>query len=260
MGGGYSLEHQKNFSRLLEALEVKVDRLQPIYHPVQFENIIIPDGSFSDGFTQEYRETIDRVRHFALKNQTPTASKKVYYFYGTSQTGEERLAEYFKSKGYEIVSPEKLTTDEQLNLLINADSFASTLGSCAHNSVFLRDNVEVILIPRAAKRLTGYQQILDQIHPINANYVDSSLSILETFNGPYCFIISRQLKKFFGDSFDGYEEDDFKTFLTYVKNSMSRGFTLNTTALQYYAPIYQDFLTQLGRREDLLQAYGITLT
>lgn len=242
-------------------MEVDVNRLQPIYRPVQFENIIIPDGSFwSDGFTAEYRETIERVKNFALKNQTPTPSKKVYYFYGTSQTGEERLAEYFKSKGYAIISPEKLTTDEQLNLLINAESFASTAGSCAHNSVFLREGTEAIFIPRAAKRVTVYQQTIDQVAGLNSIYIDSSLSMLQTFNGPYCFIISPHLKKFFGDDFNGYEDDDFKTFLTYITNSMNRGFKLNTDALKYYAPIYQDFMMQLSRRKDLLQAYKVTLT
>ena len=260
MGGGYLLDHQKNFKRLLEVAGVDTGRCQPVYHPVQFENIIIPDGSYTgDGFTAEYRETIDRVRNFALKNQTPTSSKKIYYFYGRAQFGEERLAEYYKSKGYEIISPERLTLDEQLNWLINAESFASTLGSCTHNSIFLRDNTEIISIPRAAKRFTGFQQRLEQVHPLNANYVDSSLSIFETFNGPYCFIISEQLKKFFGDNFDGYADDDFKIFLAYVKFSMSRGFKVNVQAMQYYAPIYQRFIEQLKQREDLLKAYGVTL-
>ena len=259
-GGVFSLENQRNFRRLLEILDIDLNRLQPIYHPVQYENIIMPDGSFAGGkFTTEYRETIDRIRNFATKNQKPTSSKKVYYFYGTAQTGEERIAEYFKSKGYEIISPEKLTTDEQLNWLINCESFASTLGSCSHNSVFLRDNTEVILIPRAANRFTGVQQVLDQMHSSNSIYIDSSISVFETFNGPYCFIISRQLKKFFGDEFESYSEDDFKTFLTYIRNAMSRGFKLNEQAIKYYTPIYYDFLNQLNQRKDLLQAYGINI-
>lgn len=241
-----------------------VNRLQAITQPVQFENIILPDESFfvaggEKNFTNEYRETIDRVRNFALKNQSPTSAKKIYFFYGSVQVGEERLAEYFRGKGYEIVSPEKLTLDEQLNLLINAESFASTLGSCSHNSIFLRDGAEAILIPRAANRLTAYQPTLDQIHPLNANYIDSSLSIFVSGNGPYCFIISEQLKKFFGEEFTGYTDDDFKNFLAYVKISMSRGFKLNSAAMQYYAPVYQKFIEQLRQRDDLLKAYGIVL-
>ena len=264
VGGVFTFEHQPNFKRLLEILEVDVDKFQPIYHPVQFENIILPDESFfvvddDRKFTNEYRETIERVKNFALKNQTPTSSKKIYYFYGKAQIGEERLAEYFRGKGYEIISPEKLTLEEQLNILINAESFASTLGSCAHNSVFLRECTETIFIPRAANRFTNYQQLIDQIADLNSNYVDSSLSIFETFNGPYCFIIGKQLKKFFGDEFDGYSEEDFKTFLAYIKNSASHGFKQKQDTMNYYGEELQYFLNQLRQREDLLKAYNVVL-
>lgn len=261
----YCIEEQKNFRRLLEISGVDIDRLQPIDRPTQFENIILPDESFfldNNGglrkFTDAYRETIDRVRNFALKNRTPSA-KKIFYFYGRLQFGEERLAEYFRGKGYEIISPESLTFDEQLNLLINAESFASTLGSSAHNSIFLRDDTEVILIPRAANRFTAYQPPIDQVHPLNVSYVDSSLSTFEINNGPYCYIISRQLKNFFGEKFDDYTDDDFKTFLEYAKLAVSNGLTFNAAG-DYYGEVLTDFLTQLKRREDLLAAYGVTLT
>lgn len=259
------LERMKNFRQTAELSGVDMNNLVPLERPVRFENVIMPDESFFTAetgrcFTAEYRETIERLKDFALKNRTPTSAKKIYYYYGRNQIGEERLAEYFHAKGYAIVQPEKLTIDEQLNLLINADSFASTLGSCAHNSVFLRKGTEAIFIPRAANRFTSYQQVIDQVADLNANYVDSSLSIFETLNDAYCFIISPQLKKFFGDAFDGYAEDDFKTFLTYIKNYAVRGFELNAQALPYYMPIYRDFAAQISRREDLLQAYKVTLT
>lgn len=262
-GGGYDLERQQNFRRLLEILDVDVDRLQPITHPTQFENIILPDESIfhDDGqikFTAEYRETIDRVRDFALKNQTPTSAKKVYYFHGTTQFGEERIAEYFRSKGYAIFSPEKLTLDEQLNLLINAESFASTLGSCSHNSIFLRDNTEVIFIPRAANRFTVYQSTLNQIYPLNLNYVDSTMSVFNELHDMFCYIISRQLKEFFGDEFTGYTDDDFKIFLTYTRHAMSRGRKVNPKEIAGYGAAFADFLAQLKQREDLTKAYGIT--
>ena len=225
----------QNFKRLIEILEIDVDKIQPITQPTQFENIILPDGSFysEDGeikFTNEYRETIERVKSFALKNRTPTSSKKIYFYYGRAQFGEERLAEYFRSKGYEVILPEKLTTDEQLNLLIKAESFASTLGSCAHYAIFLGNGTEAIFIPRSANRFTEYQQVIDQIANLNAIYIDSTLSIFEYGNRLYCFIISEQLKKFFGDKFDGYDEEDFKIFLGYTKTLMSRGFPRNEEA------------------------------
>lgn len=260
---GQPLEQQKNFRRLLEILKVDVDELQPITQPTRFENIILPDESifYVNGrrnFTDEYRETIDRIRSFALRNKTPTMLKKIYYFYGRNQFGEDRLAKYLQSKGFAAVLPERLTVDEQLNLLINAEVFASTVGSCSHNSLFLRDGIETIFIPRAANYIP-FQPILDQVHPINANYVDSSLSVFNINHDLFCFIISRQLKQFFGDRFEGYQEDDFKIFLQYVAYSMKIGRKVNSKQVKGYGVIYEDFLAQLGRRKDLLNAYGIVI-
>ena len=255
---------QKNFCRLLEILEVDVDKLQPIQHPTRFDKIILPDESYEShglirGFTNEYREMMNCVRTFALKNRTPTSSKKIYYFHGRrQQTGQERLAEYFKSKGYEIISPEKLTLDEQLNLLINCESFAATLGSCSHNSVFLRDGTETVFIPRCADRFWGYQRMMDGVNSQNANYIDSTLSIFGRIPfGPFCYIISEQLKCFFGDKFNGYEEEDFKIFLQHVKYSTDKGLIINPSAKEYYSEVFTDFMDQLKRRRDLIAVYDL---
>lgn len=255
----HSHEIPKNFRRLLEILEVDVDRLQPITQPTQYNNIILPDVSFDSYFTSQYRETIDFVREFALKNRMPTASKKIYYYYGKRTFGEERLAEYFKSKGYEIIRPETLTLDEQLNLLINCESFASPLGSVSHNSLFLPDDAETIFIPRATRRFTSHQPIINQVHPLNIKYIDSILSIFDgtQYLDHSCFVISPQLKRFFGDKWNGYEEDDFKTFLQYVKDSMGRGRNVNPTTKEYYAPILEDFMSQLKQHEDLIATYDM---
>ena len=253
---GSNLERQKNFRRLLEILEVDVDRLQPITQPTQFDKIILPDESIfmfdSRGirnFTAEYRETIDRVRHFALKHRTPTPFRKIYYYYGRKQFGEERIAKYFMSKGYAVVQPEFLTTDEQLNLLINADVFASTVGSCAHNSIFLRDNAETVYIPRYANAVL-VQPIIDQVHPVNATYIDSSFSVFNVRHDLFCFVISEQLKRFFGDHFDGYIDADFQTFLQYFKFAVGNGRDFNLKEVQGYGSALEDFLTQLKARED----------
>ena len=253
---GEPLEQHKNFRRLLEILEVDVDRLRQIKQPTRFDKIILPDEMFycDKTFTAEYRETIDRVRHFALKNRTPTSSKKIYYFYGRNQIGEERLAKYFVSKGYAVFQPEFLTTDEQLNLLINAESFASTLGSCSHNSLFLRDNAEAIFIPRSAIIFTQYQAAIDQVHPVKATYIDSSFSVFNVRHDLYCFVISGQLKSFFGDKFDGYTDEDFNNFLQYLNFAVNNGRDFNPKEVQGYGTALDEFLAQLQRHEGLIAA------
>lgn len=265
---------KKNFPRLLEILEIDPNALQPIEELTQFENVIFPDASIYFGrglnlqFTEEYRQMIERLRTFALKNRTPTA-KKVYYFYGQHQTGEELLAEYFKSKGYEIISPEKFSLDEQLNFLINCESFASTLGSCAHNSIFLRDGTEAIFIPRAANSFTYYQRSLQQVNSLDANYVDSSLSIFNrnvprsfaNFINSSCYVISNQLRRFFGEKISGFTKSDFETFLSYVKKNCNPKVNMydiiNPTVQTYYENILPDFMEQLKAQKDLITAYNL---
>ena len=258
--GKQNLETYQNFKRLLEILEVDVDRLQEITQPTRFEKIILPDDSFSSphsevrGFTNEYLEAIDSLRHFALKNRTPTFNKKIYFFSGRKGIGENRIAEYLRSKGYEVISPEKLTLDEQLNILINCENFGSVSNSCSHNLLFLRDGMEMILIPRAASELDYYQEVLNQVHPLNINYVDSSLSIFSRgiTSGGHFYIISPQLKRFFGDKWNGYEEEDLKTFLQYVKDS--KGLDVNPNTWTYYNKTFPEFMEQLKRRKDLIEA------
>jgi hypothetical protein len=256
----FTLESYKNFRRLLEILEVDVDNLKLIEQPTHFNKIILPDESFygSREFTAEYLEAIECIRNFALKNQTPTSSKKIYYLHGMRQTGEEHLAEYFKSKGYEIIRPEKLTLDEQLNILINCESFASTIGSSSHNSVFMRNGQEAIFIPRGVRSFSNnYQLALNQVNSINANYINSTLSIFGDWYNNIFYIVSPQLRRFFGDKCEDYEEEDLKAFLQYVKNSLSRGRSINTNELKDYEKVLSDFMAQLKQRENLIASYDM---
>ena len=246
-----------NFKRFLEILGIDIDEFQLVKQPTQFENIILPDESFfiddARKFTNEYCEAIERVRHFAMKNRTPISNKKIYFFHGRSQIGEERVAEYFKSKGYDIISPEKLTLDEQLNLFINCESFASTLGSVTHNSLFLNEGTETIII-RRNQNLTSYQTVINQVRSLNVSYIDSTLSLFNYGTSNNFYLISEQLKRFFGDKWDGYGDEDFKNFLRYVKNSMINGKAINEEAKKYYGEIFTDFMAQLKRRQDLITA------
>ena len=260
--GNFKRLDLRNFWRLFEILGVNLENLYPVTQPTQFDKIILPDESFYRSqedqlrhFTNEYRETIEQVRDFALTNRASTSLKRIYYLHGSrGQFGEERVAQYFNSKGYEIVRPEKLTLDEQLNLLINCESFASTLGSISHNSIFLRDDAEAVFFVRAPYRFTGYQALLNQVRELKATYVDCSLSLLYRANEDYCYIVSKQLKSFFGDKWGGYEEEDFITFLHYVRNALDKGNAVSPNAMKYYGEVFTDFLAQLKQREDLITA------
>ena len=259
----------KNFKRLLQIWNIDFDNFKSITEAIQYKNIIIPDVSFGGSlgdennvnavFTNEYKETINYIRQFALQNYVPNMSfKKLYFMHGRKQIGEELIAQYFNSKGYTLVFPERLTFEEQLNILVNCESFASTAGSCSHNMIFLRENTEVILIPRGAY-LTGYQEILNQLFSLNITYIDSTLSLFVNNlaqDGPFFYFVSDKLKKYFGDCDEDvyhYTEADFKMFIKYFKYSMSQGLKFNHEYMKYYIEVFNNFLDQLKQQRTLLQ-------
>lgn len=242
-----------NHRRFIELLGINPSMLIPVNELTHYDSIIVPDESFfcctGNGyfFTDTYRQMIDGVRNFAENNCKPSNKKRVYYShsrFGKGRTfGEDKLERYFASKGYEIVYPEKLSLDEQLNILINCASFASTVGSCSHNTLFLRDNTEVILIPRA-NYLTGYQETINQLHSLRISYVDASFSIFTNkfpWSGPFLYFISSNLRKYFHDE-DTSAIIDVSDFMRYLNANPS---ATNPDAYRYYSVIASEYFSQL---------------
>lgn len=256
-GGGGIIQ---NFIRLLEILEVDLSKIIILNKPIKFQNIILPDESFFSEdttlFTKEYVETIERVRSYAQKNFTELPQRKFFLKYDYDvQFGAERLANFFSQNDYEVIKPENFPLDEQLNIFANCEKLASTEGSCSHNSIFLKDNTEVLLIPRSATRLTVYQLTLNQLHNQEIFYIDSALSLFATEDhGPFCYLISPQLKKFFGEN-ESWSKEDFEIFLQYVNFSLERNLKPLPVSKEYYSDTLKNFMENLTRHKDLLEKY-----
>lgn len=261
------------YRRILEILSIDYNSFVPVTEITQYEKIILPDecffmatedlgkGNSSYSFTDEYVAMIDTIRNYAISVASPTNYKKVYFSYSRFSnqriTGEDKLEKYFKTKGYKIIYPEKYSFDEQINMLVNCESFASTVGSCSHNSVFLRDNTDVILIPRS-NYMNGYQLALDKVHNLNITYIDSSFSIFvntQSYVGSFLLFVSSNLRKFFGDkntkSIVSYK--DFKRYfrLAFGFTPSLKTFGLssigadNSEAYKYYSVIANNYFVQM---------------
>lgn len=265
----------ESFLNLLKILDVDFEKFQLIDTPTKFKKIIMPDESFFlsksgknkeipiDGtldnfrgndrsfFTKEYLEIIEQIRHYAMKNYSPLSQKKFYFFHGKGQFGEEFLAEYFKSKGYDMIKPENLSLDEQLNILSNCESFASLIGSISHNIIFLRDKSNVILMPRRASYLNIYQQALNQLHDLDIYYIDIALSLFaKDWGGMFCYTISENLLKYFGDNnIEDFIDQNVEIFKIYslVSRQMNRG-KINPNEEKYLKEFLLDFMNKVRQR------------
>ena len=220
-----------SFAELLSVMGIPYERFRPVTRIPQFKTVIVPDECFFVGegrkrfFTKEYRELIDRVRAYAESHARPTGCEKLYFTYSHykkgKQVGEEKLEAFFKEKGYRVIAPERYSFKEQLNLLWNCREFASTIGSCSHNVIFLQEGTRVTLIPRAYY-LTEYQAALDQVYPLKLSFADASASLFvdrrNPWTGPWYFFVTPELLRCFEDgrktdqAFWNRQLNDFKKY------------------------------------------------
>ena len=232
----------KNYTKFFDILDINYKKFRSVTTPTRFKKIIIPDECFITeheenqefglkySFTNEYVELINYVRDYAQKNKTELNNKKFYFSYSKYKSGksvgENHIENYLRKNGFEIIYPENHSLDEQLNILANCEFFASTIGSCSHNMLFLNDDSKVMLIPRA-NYLTPYQLAIDKVHNLQIFYVDSTFSFLAASKnpaeGPFLYIVSSNMKKFFNDK-NSKIEVYFKDYKKYFKYAMGLNF------------------------------------
>ena len=242
-----------NFKSLLDIFGINPDVFVPITKATRFHEIILPDESFFtlDGniryFTDEYSKMIEKIREFDIKNFKKLDYDKVYFTYarcsGFKQIGENRLEQFFSKQGYKIIAPEQYSFYEQLNILLNCNYFASTIGSCSHNIMFLNEGSNAILIPRA-NYLTGYQLAINEVTNLNITWIQSDLSIMvpeaSPWDGPFFYFVSRNLLKFFNctDTSFLFSKKDLKNFKNYLLlGSMFLKDLKNSPAPTYYQKV-----------------------
>lgn len=250
-------ELHPNFIKLLEIVGVKQEQLIPITKITTYKSIIIPDESFSctdDGIyvsNEEYRNTINRICDYADRHQEEGfAYEKIYFSYKSKDKafGEEYLEEFFQNRGYKVIAPEKYSFTEQLTMLRQCKVLASLEGSTSHNSVFLKNNSRLILIPRSYYQ-TGYQQVLNAVNSLDVQIIESSLSnkTLRSapWSGPFCFYLSEELQRFFDTSDSVNSKNLLITYAKYKAKSIAQwGGTKKTRAPEEYDRMVEEVLFQ----------------
>lgn len=262
-----------NYKILLEIMGIDTSVFIPIKKITRFTQVIIPDESFFtlDGnkryFTYEYKEMINLVREYGLVNKRKINFEKVYFTYrncsGNNVVGEEKIEKFFKEQGYTIISPERLSFYEQLNILTNCKFFASTVGSCSHNIIFMQDNSNIILLPRA-NFLTGYQLALDDVVSHNITYIDTSLSFCINSNypwiGPFYYFISDNLCEFFNIRRNDYItfKENYRGLKRYFKFANLQNNTICSDTLKYYSSEISNYLSNYNKHSILMRLLSKT--
>ena len=168
--------------RFLEMLGIPTDRVLLVWKPTQFRRVIVPDETmFLEGggsYRQEALITYDRL-HASV---TPSPHRKIYltrtnYTDLNPIVGEEAFEDYFRSRGYEVISPELLSFEEQVALFAGATHIAGTVGSHTLLLCCAQDGVECVFLNRSSVPVPEHVMV-SHMRKARASYVDAHLDFL----------------------------------------------------------------------------------
>ena len=258
-----------NFLKLLESLGITQDKLVPVNEISRYNTVYVPDECFykldSDvrWFTKEYRDVVSHIKSYFLSKQNSIQTyEKIYFTYSKYKKdvsyGEKYFEKLFRSLGYEIIAPEDYSLEDQITLLNNCKCLASTVGSCAHNCIFMSQGAEIILIPRTYC-LTGYQIALNEVNNLDVIWIDSSISNHVRRNypymGPYCLTITSNLLNVFDIESNVFSLEEYKdmlrTYCIYDVRCLWRYRKEDTEAPLYYSDASKNAIIELMNKANV---------
>ena len=173
-----------NLFEMLSFLGIELNSAMRIDQPTRFRSVIIPDECFyvpeSEDtlfryMTPEFGLLIERLIDAVGVDRSGRPHRRV--FFSTTRFhfwdyGAEDFDVAFNNAGYEVVFPERLHFAEMVRLLNETSIFASLDGSCAHNSIFLRKESQLIIV-RKSREIFWHQHDINLLRNLSVTYVDA---------------------------------------------------------------------------------------
>lgn len=239
-GYGPTGHFNDNYKELLKKLGVDFETLERVEHPTRFTRIYVPSDSLiynrtkeiepfnchvARFWTNEYKNIFDRL---IAETKRVEGFEKVYLSRGkwdNRDYGEKDIEDLFAKLGFKIVYPEKHSFSQQLSIYASCRCMASTECSVIHNSVFMQDGSELIII-RKGNYINSYQAAINDMKKMKVTYFDSHLSVFNDmeypYTGPFFLYVDDDLQKW------AYTQTDkrqylnsfkFRRFMDYAKAS-----------------------------------------
>ena len=207
------------FIKFLNLLDIPKERILFISKPTKFNSIIVPESSIHSecDYTKEY---LMPYKYICNKIK-PSIYKKIYLtrskFGNSNKTiNEEYFEEYFSKHGYKVISPEKLSLEEQISLISGANEIAATIGTLTHWALFCKPGTKFTMILRKNYDLSMPQCLVNEATKVNWYIVDASVGFLRSahHDGPHFLGSTIYWQKYIQDHFnDSVPDDRWKSYI-----------------------------------------------
>ena len=176
-----SREFADTFFRLLG---IDMSRVMVIEKPTQFRKVIIPEQAFilfsnyHDKFNVIYDKMMEAVEAKEYKKLYLTRRSFTRYDGANDGINEEYLEEFFKKRGYEIISPEQHSVEEQIAYMKGADEVVCSEGTLSHLGLFCKRGTRLTILRRSLNSHLIPQFMINEMRGLDAYYVDAHYNIL----------------------------------------------------------------------------------
>jgi hypothetical protein len=200
-----------SFIDLLLSIGIDISSFTCINRITKFKRLYLPDSCFYCDkctnvryYTQEYIDLIERITKNYSYSSISEYPEKIYFsrehWKSPKDFGEKYVRKAFEKSGYRVIYPESLSLREQISIINKCTSLATTDGSIAHNSLFMQNGRELIII-RKASYLNEYQSAINEFRDLNVVLIDANKSNMlinkkRPWSGPFFIYSNRQLCAF----------------------------------------------------------------
>lgn len=142
------IKYQKELLDLLNIVNVKIidSPAVVINLKVQHENVVL-NGSINESAVAVWRSIVKNTKIVPQKTNTKIFLSRSKIDKSLKRVNESYEAHYednFQQKGFEIIYPEYLSINEQINIINSAQTIAGFSGSALHLSIFSEPGTKII--------------------------------------------------------------------------------------------------------------------
>jgi len=165
---------------LLELLGIPRENIVICNVPTRFDSVIIPDQAtiITAGYNMKQKLTYDTIRDSVKLGNY----EKVYL----TRTGlsdrdtvnEEYFENVYRNLGFQVISPEKLSIQEQVSIMSGVKELVCTEGSLGHQIAFCQDGVQLTILNKQADHPNLVQCWLNHLRGAKCTYIDVSANFM----------------------------------------------------------------------------------
>ena len=175
--------YKKYYEEFLKLLGISLERIVILDKITQFKKIIVPEESVHSFGTyhKEFKVPYSVLRKNCFvenNNYTKVYLTKTKCETGIRYVGEEYFENFYRKKGFLVISPEMLSIKEQINVIANAKEVVTTLGTISHLAMFAKPSTKFTILTRVNNDTLYPQQLVNDCFDIDYTYVDVSMNYL----------------------------------------------------------------------------------